>query len=74
MTYAVQGYDVNYYEETGKIIRGIFNVIPIAFVKGLEFEKVIVIQHGMQKNEYYVACTRAIKELYILLEKSFKYY
>ena len=66
----LHGYDVNYYEETGKIIRGIFNVIPIAFVKGLEFEKVIVIQHGMQKNEYYVACTRAIKELYILLEKS----
>lgn len=59
-------YDVNYYEETGEIIRGIYNVLPISLAKGLEFEKVIVIQQGMTKNEYYVACTRAIKELYVI--------
>lgn len=54
-------YDVNYYEETGEIIRGIYNVLPISLAKSLEFEKVIVIQQGMTKNEYYVACTRVIK-------------
>lgn len=62
----LQGYDVNYYEETGEIIRGIYNILPISLAKGLEFEKVIVIQQGMTMNEYYVACTRAIKELYVV--------
>lgn len=64
----LQEYDVNYYEETEEIIRGIYNVLPISLAKGLEFEKVIVIQQGMTKNEFYVACTRAIKELYVVSE------
>lgn len=34
--------------------------------KGLEFEKVIVVQRGMDKNQFYVACTRAISELYVV--------
>lgn len=66
-------YDVNYYEETGEIIRGIYNVLPISLAKGLEFEKVIVRQQGMTKNEYYVACTRAIKELYVISENDVYY-
>lgn len=35
-------------------------------VKGLEFEKVVVVQKHMSDNEFYVACTRAISELYVI--------
>lgn len=57
---------VNFYTDSRKIVRGILNVIPVSMTKGLEFEKVILIQDGMSRNEYYVACTRAISELYVV--------
>ena len=60
--------DVNYYVKTSKIVRGEYNIIPVSMVKGLEFEKVIVIKKGMRRNEFYVACTRAISELYVVYE------
>lgn len=44
-------------------------MIPISLAKGLEFEKVIVFQKGMTENEFYVACTRAITELYVIPER-----
>ena len=57
---------LNFYSETKEILRGIYNVIPVTMTKGLEFEKVIVVQRGMDKNQFYVACTRAISELYVV--------
>lgn len=57
---------INLYTNSGEIIRGVYNVIPISKAKGLEFEKVIVVQQGMSDNEFYVACTRAISELYVI--------
>ena len=58
--------NANYFIESKEIIRNRYNVIPLRFTKGLEFEKVIVISKGMGKNELYVACTRAIAELYVI--------
>lgn len=58
--------EMNLYSESKEIVRGIFNVIPVNMTKGLEFEKVVVVQSGMSKNEFYVACTRAISELYVI--------
>lgn len=57
----------NYYSESREIVRGVYNIIPVSMTKGLEFEKVIVIREGLSSNEFYVACTRAISELYIVL-------
>ena len=56
----------NLYSKSNEIKRGVYNVITVSMAKGLEFEKVIVVEHGMTKNQFYVACTRAIKELYII--------
>ena len=47
-------------------VRGAYNVISVANVKGLEFEKAVVVLSGMTPNEQYVACTRAIQELYVI--------
>lgn len=58
--------EVNFYTDSREIVRGILNVIPVSMTKGLEFEKVILIKDGMSRNEYYVACTRAISELYVV--------
>ena len=60
-------HDVNFFKESKDIVRGKYNVIPVAYTKGLEFEKVIVIREGMTNNEFYVACTRAISELYVVV-------
>lgn len=57
---------LNFYSDSKEILRGIYNVIPVTMTKGLEFEKVIVVQRGMDKNQFYVACTRAISELYVV--------
>ena len=56
---------ISYYNEANELIRGSINVIEVSMTKGLEFEKVIVIAQGLNRNEYYVACTRAINELYV---------
>lgn len=62
--------EMNFYVDTRRIVRGSYNVIPISLVKGLEFEKVVVFEKGMSENEFYVACTRAIAELYVIPEKT----
>ena len=62
---------MNLYINSGEIIRGMYNVLPISKSKGLEFEKVIVLANGMSDNEFYVACTRAISELYVIENKWF---
>lgn len=58
--------NLNFFSQTNEIVRGSYNIIQVIDAKGLEFEKVIVIQEGMNKNQLYVACTRAISELYIV--------
>lgn len=59
----------NYFTKSREIKRGVYNIIPVKSVKGLEFEKVIVAEREMTKNEFYVACTRAISELYVIREE-----
>jgi hypothetical protein len=61
-----QNITFNDYRVTGEIVRGTYNIVPLEAAKGLEFEKVIVINDGMSSNELYVACTRAISELYVV--------
>ena len=46
-----------------EIRNGFVHIISINDVKGLEFEKVIVLSSGMTRNEKYVAATRALTEL-----------
>ena len=55
-----------YYNEKRAIHKNCYNVITVAQAKGLEFEKVIVIDMNMTKNKLYVACTRAIRDLDIV--------
>lgn len=53
-------------DEECEIKRGQLNIIPINFVKGLEFEQVFVVPNQMTENEKYVAFTRALNKLYVL--------
>lgn len=62
----LQRFVVNYFDSNAEIQRGVYNVLTIAQAKGLEFEKVVVVKENMTRNEFYVACTRAIQELYVL--------
>ena len=57
---------IRYYNIDGIIHKNCFNVLTVAQAKGLEFEKVIVIEKGMTKNQLYVACTRAIRDLEVV--------
>ena len=43
------------------------NIITVSMSKGLEFENVYVFERGMTTNEEYVACTRALKCLTVIL-------
>lgn len=61
--------DINFYTESREIVRGKYNVIPVSYTKGLEIEKVIVLQTDMDRNQFYVACTRAIGELYVVTQE-----
>ena len=54
---------IRYYNAEGAIHKNCYNVLTVAQAKGLEFEKVIVIDKDMTKNQLYVACTRAIRDL-----------
>ena len=60
--------EVNFYSQSQQIQRGKYNIIALDKVKGLEFEKVVVVKGNMDMNQFYVACTRAISELYVLAE------
>ena len=57
---------IRYYNTEGVIHKNCFNVLTVAQAKGLEFEKVVVIDKGMTKNQLYVACTRAIRDLEVV--------
>lgn len=41
-------------------------------VKGIEFDKVFVISNGMTRNEKYIAYTRALSDLIIVVDESIK--
>ena len=43
------------------------NVLPIGLASGLEFEKVVVADSGMTDNEKYVAYTRALRDLTVIV-------
>lgn len=43
------------------------NVMSISSVKGLEFEEIMVYNNEMNQNDYYVACSRALNDLSILV-------
>lgn len=51
------------YSEEGFIRKNFYNVLTVSQAKGLEFERVIVIENNMTQNQLYVACTRAIRDL-----------
>ena len=53
-------------QDDSEIVTGKINVLHIQQAKGLEFEKVQVIQTGMTSNELYVAMTRALSTLIIV--------
>ena len=60
-------YDYNILNpENEKIERGIFNILSVYRAKGLEFEKVIVLESKMTQKEKYVSMTRALDELYVI--------
>lgn len=43
------------------------SVLAVNQVKGLEFDEVVVVNDGMNENEKYVAYTRALVRLYIVM-------
>lgn len=44
---------------------GLIALMYVDEVKGIEFDKVIVLPEGMSRNEQYIAYTRALNELVI---------
>ena len=58
--------DICYYNVEGVINKNCYTVLTVAQAKGLEFEKVVVVDKNMTKNQMYVACTRAIRELNVV--------
>ena len=43
-----------------------YELLTVNEAKGMEFETVFVIMNGLNDNEWYVACTRALNKLYML--------
>ncbi|MBY3618603.1 AAA family ATPase [Acinetobacter sp. CUI P1] len=43
------------------------NIMSVIAVKGLEFENIMIYNDSMSQNEYYVACSRALNHLSILV-------
>lgn len=66
----INGFEIFDFLKEHRIHRDAYNIIPVSMVKGLEFEKVIVIAQGMTKNQQYVACTRAINHLTVVENKA----
>lgn len=52
----------------GKLSKNKINVMSVYESKGLEFSAVAVYDKDMTKNEKYIACTRALRELVIVEE------
>lgn len=54
------------YSKEDRIHKNSYNIITVEKAKGLEFERVIVIEKNMTRNQLYVACTRAIRDLMLV--------
>lgn len=67
----VEVFDGNF-NNFGKDKTKIF-IYSVEDVKGLEFDIAAVDTNGMTRNEKYIACTRAMKELYFVAEKNDPY-
>lgn len=50
---------------SGKISENRISIMTVKQVKGLEFDTAFVFDDGMDKNEKYIAYTRALSELYV---------
>lgn len=53
-----------------KLDNGKISLVYVDEVKGVEFDKVFVVPNGMSKNEKYIAYTRALSELIIVLDET----
>lgn len=54
------------FSEEKTIRRNAYTILSVNKAKGLEFEKVIAVLNGMERNEAFVACTRALDTLEIV--------
>ena len=52
-----------------KIDNGLISLMYVDEVKGIEFDKVFVVSNRMSKNEKYIAYTRALSELVIVVDE-----
>lgn len=52
-----------------KIDNGLISFMYVDEVKGIEFDKVFVVSNRMSKNEKYIAYTRALSELVIVVDE-----
>lgn len=53
-----------------KMESGYITVAYVDEVKGIEFDRVFVVANGMTKNEKYIAYTRALSELVLVVDES----
>jgi DNA helicase IV len=53
-----------------KIDNGLISFMYVDEVKGIEFDKVFVVSNKMTKNEKYIAYTRALSELVIVVDEN----
>lgn len=51
-----------------ELIKGVLNIIPIYLTNGLEFNNVYVYNYNMSDKEKYLAYTRTLNELIVVLE------
>ena len=52
-----------------KIDNGLIAIMYVDEVKGIEFDKVFVVSNKMTKNEKYIAYTRALSELVVVVDE-----
>jgi DNA helicase IV len=55
-----------------KIDNGLIALMYVDEVKGIEFDKAYVVSKGMERNEKYIAYTRALSELIIVVDEKIK--
>ena len=53
-----------------KIDNGLISFMYVDEVKGIEFDKVFVVSNKMTKSEEYIAYTRALSELVIVVDEN----
>lgn len=56
-----------------KMENGCISLMYVDEVKGIEFDRVFVVANGMTKNEKYIAYTRALSELILVVDETIKF-